>query len=95
MDMRISGAYGVYKAQPVQKTSASTYVKGAAKTGSVDSVSFSAVANELNVARKALREIPDVREARVVELREQLNSGTYQVSASDIAARIFGVASDK
>jgi negative regulator of flagellin synthesis FlgM len=90
MDVRITGAYGVYKAQPVKKVTSATPLKGASKTGSIDSVSFSAVANELNVARKALREVPDIRDNIVAELREQLNAGTYNVSASDIAARIFG-----
>ncbi|MCL2603596.1 MAG: flagellar biosynthesis anti-sigma factor FlgM [Defluviitaleaceae bacterium] len=95
MDIRITGAYGVYKTQPVTKTGAPFSIKGSVKANAIDSVSFSAVANELNVARRAMREVPDVREARVVQLREQLNSGTYEVSAADIAARIFGVGSEE
>ena len=91
MDMRITGAYGVYGAQPVKKTTASSAVKGSARANAVDSVSFSAAANELSVARMAMREIPDVRETRVIQLREQLNAGTYQVNSSDIAARILGL----
>jgi anti-sigma28 factor (negative regulator of flagellin synthesis) len=35
--------------------------------------------------------VPDIRSERVIALREQLNSGSYQVTASDIAAKIFGV----
>jgi negative regulator of flagellin synthesis FlgM len=86
MITKIAGAYSVYNAPPVKRTNnENTRVKGS----SGDSVTFSAVANELNAARMAISELPDVRSARVDQLREQLQSGTYSVSAKTVAAKIF------
>jgi flagellar biosynthesis anti-sigma factor FlgM len=93
MDMRISGAYGVYNAQPVKKTSNATSILKSREKNATDSVSFSAIANELNVARQAITELPEVRPSvQVSQLRAQLQAGTYQVSANEIAAKIFSTA---
>jgi flagellar biosynthesis anti-sigma factor FlgM len=87
MDMRITNAYGVYNTYPTKK--AAPAARGRDKANAGDSVSLSAAGNEFNLARRAVTELPEVREARVTQLQAQLQSGTYSVSAADVAARIF------
>jgi flagellar biosynthesis anti-sigma factor FlgM len=91
MDMKITGAYSVYNVQPVKSTTTQPVQKIKGKQSVGDVVSVSAAANEFGVARRAVSELPDVREAHVKRLQAQLQSGTYHVSSSDIAARIFAV----
>jgi len=88
MDVRISSVYSAYKAYPTR--SASTNAPGQrSRAGVTDSVSLSTEGSEFNTARRAVSELPEVRSERVNQLRTQLQSGTYQVNAQDVAARIF------
>lgn len=89
MDIRVSAiqsAYAVHAAKKIAPVS-----KGADRVSKRDSVSFSSFANELNVARRALSEVPDVRMPQVERLAAAIQSGTYSVPAADVAARIFSV----
>ncbi|MCL2356425.1 MAG: flagellar biosynthesis anti-sigma factor FlgM [Defluviitaleaceae bacterium] len=88
MDMRISNVYNAYAAQPnrsVQKPGHANYEREG-----TDTVSLSARAGEYQMARNAVSDIPDVRENLVSHLRAMISSGAYNVSAQDVAARIFG-----
>ena len=88
MDVRVSSVYGAYNAYPTRSTSAST-TRERNRVGATDSVSLSAAGSEYNTARRAVTELPEVRSERVNQLRAQLQSGSYQVNAQDVAARIF------
>lgn len=87
MDMRISGVLNTYSTYATKKAIPTTPKNRVEQK--TDSVSYSAVANEFNVARRAVSELPDVREAQVARLVEAVQSGTYAVSAAQVAARIF------
>jgi len=91
MDMRISGVYSTYSAYSTKATQNQRTQRPVSQR-TTDSVSFSAAANDLNIARRALNEVPDVREARVAQLAEAVQSGTYNVSAAQVAASIFATA---
>ncbi|MCL1878891.1 MAG: flagellar biosynthesis anti-sigma factor FlgM [Defluviitaleaceae bacterium] len=87
MDMRISGVYNAYAVQPnrsVAKNANAEYDRE-----NTDTVSLSAQAGEYQLARKAVADVPDIRENLVSHLRAMIASGAYNVSAHDVAARIF------
>jgi len=46
-------------------------------------------AQEVQQIKKLVNELPDVREDRVMALKAQIESGTYQVSGEDIADLII------
>jgi len=54
-----------------------------------DKVVISDAAKRIQEARAKLDEIPDVREDKVAELRNQIQNGTYQMDADKIAAKLL------
>lgn len=53
-----------------------------------DRVEFSGRAAEVGRAMDAIREMPDIRETLVRELREKIQAGTYDPSGEEIADAI-------
>jgi negative regulator of flagellin synthesis FlgM len=49
---------------------------------------ISSKAREMATAKQIATETPDVREAKIAELREKIQNKKYNVSASDIADRL-------
>src|SRR5688500_18808228 len=70
---------------------------GTAKSGSVknkssageDKLQVSDRAAEAGKLRDQLKEMPDIRQAKVSELREQIEAGEYSPSGDEIAAAIL------
>ena len=60
--------------------------KSAPKT---DTVVISEAAKRIQEARAQLDEIPDVREDKVAELRNQIQNGTYQPDAEKTANKLL------
>jgi len=60
--------------------------KTAAKT---DTVVISDAAKRIQEARKQLDAVPDVDEEKVAQLRKEIEEGTYQRSADDIAGKML------
>jgi negative regulator of flagellin synthesis FlgM len=54
-----------------------------------EKVSISSISKDIKLAQKAIAELPDVREEKVRELKEQIEKGTYIVSGEKIAEKIF------
>ena len=54
-----------------------------------DSVELSSTAQELNRLQQSLQSLPEVDEARVEAIRQQVGEGSYTVDPSDIAAKII------
>ena len=46
-------------------------------------------AQELQDARKALKDIPDVREDNVARLKKQIENGTYEIDAEETAEKMI------
>ena len=63
----------------------------AAATGATptDSVEFSGDVNAISTARNVIAQTPDVRAEKVNSLRQQVQNGTYHVSALDIAKKML------
>ena len=55
-----------------------------------EKVSISSIARDVKLAKKAIEELPDVREERVRELKDQIEQGTYNVSGEKIAEKMSG-----
>jgi flagellar biosynthesis anti-sigma factor FlgM len=55
----------------------------------VDSVSLSGQAQELRRVLAAIRELPDIRDARITYIREQLANGVYSRDVANIAERMI------
>jgi len=88
MDMRISNVYSAYNVQA--RRNAISVPRGTERVRpGADSVNISAQASDYQYARNAVLNAPDVRADMVSQIQNQIASGTYSVSASDVAARIF------
>ena len=77
---RVMNSYGV-KAGKSEKAES---VKGVS-----DKIEISDAAKDFQVAMKAFKELPDVRESKVAALKDQINSGQYNVTGSEIADKIL------
>ena len=60
--------------------------KAASKT---DTVVISDAAKRIQEARAQLDQIPDVREDKVAELRDQIQNGTYHADAEETAEKLL------
>ena len=54
-----------------------------------DTVVISDAAKRVQEARNQLNDIPDVREEKVTELRNQIQNGTYQIDADKVAGKMI------
>ena len=54
-----------------------------------DSVAISDAAKKVQEARNQLNGIPDVREDKVSQLRNQIQNGTYEINADKIAGKMI------
>lgn len=54
-----------------------------------DTVVISDAAKRVQEARNQLNDIPDVREEKVAQLRNQIQNGTYQIDADKIAGKMI------
>lgn len=54
-----------------------------------DQLLLSAAGKDAQIAKQAVANTPDVREDMVASLKEQIDSGTYEVSADDLAGKLL------
>lgn len=77
----MSQAYNSSKAKKLQSTSGTANSK--------DTVAFSPFAKELSIAKTAVEQAPDVRQAKVDEIKQQMEAGNYNVTAAQIADKLL------
>ena len=86
MSMRIQ-AYNqvqqLYGTKRTAKTSQTTQVQ---KT---DAVEFSSIGKDFQLAKKAVKEAPDVRDDKVSALKSQIKNGTYEVSNESFTDKLI------
>jgi negative regulator of flagellin synthesis FlgM len=85
--MRINGIQGVnqvYKPNKAQKAYGSSSV-----ASGKDTLALSDFAKELSVAKAAVNKTPDIRQAKVDEIKQQMQAGTYNITASQVADKII------
>jgi negative regulator of flagellin synthesis FlgM len=72
----------------VYQTNKTKKVASKDKANSSDVFELSQTGKGLQVAQQAVKAAPDVREDKVKQYKEQLASGTYNVSAEDFAEKM-------
>ena len=78
---QIAQLYGVSKTARTQK---------AQGTASVSyQVSISQAGRDYQIAKKAVSEASDIREDKVAQLKNMVNSGQYQVNGDDFASKLL------
>lgn len=92
--MKISGNIGFNKImksykKPVEKTAKASGVKSIQ-----DKIEISDAAREVQVATKAFKELPDVRQELVDRLKTAIGEGTYKPSADDIAKKMISLGNE-
>lgn len=80
---QINQVYGVSKTKKSGKTGYASSISGA------DQVSFSSIGKDMQIAKAALKNVPDVREDRVADLKAQIQNGTYNVSNESFADKLL------
>ncbi len=55
-----------------------------------DKIEISSSAKQFQAAFSELKKLPEIREARVSELKEQVQNGSYKVDSEKIAELILG-----
>lgn len=75
----------VYKAQGVISTGK---VK---RSASKDTFEISKTGKDYNVARQIVAAAPDIREAKVNEIKKRMESGSYNVKLEDLAEKIINM----
>ncbi len=74
----------IYNAsRPVNKTDVS------AKAGFKDKLNISNAGKDLQVAKKAVNEAPDVRSEKIASIKAAIDNGTYDVSGEAFADKIM------
>ena len=64
--------------------------QAAKKTGDVrDTVSFSSIGKDIQVAKQAVNNAPDIREDKVASLKAAIKNGTYDVSGEAFADKLL------
>ena len=56
--------------------------------GFSDRLEISQKGNDYRVAKQIVAKAPDVREDRVNEIKKQIESGTYNISMTDVADKV-------
>ena len=78
---QIAKVYGVQQSAKTQKTQK-------AYSGS-DQLSISQAGRDYQIAKNAVSEASDIREDQVVQLKQMVDSGTYEVTAEDFASKLL------
>lgn len=87
-DTTAQGIQQYQKSDPV-RNEGDKPVKGGA-TIATERVDLSSEAKDFQRIRQMLDQIPDVREGKVRELKDRIESGNYAVDSGKVAARMLG-----
>lgn len=91
--MRIDGINNVNRAYKVN--SANRISRTAKVSKEKDSLALSDMAKDLQIAKKAVSNAPDIRKEKVDNIKKKIQSGTYNVSAKEVADKIVDRYFDK
>lgn len=84
--MKISGISKIYETYSAKSAVVGKKTKSEAKK---DNVNVSNKAREFQLAFKSVSSMPNIREDKIEYLKEQMDNGTYNVSAENIADKIL------
>ncbi|HCR41447.1 MAG TPA: flagellar biosynthesis anti-sigma factor FlgM [Lachnospiraceae bacterium] len=84
--MRIDAFNKVSKLYQTNNIKSTKSVKGSSFS---DKLEISQTGKDYQIAKNALKSVPDVREERVREIKERIASGTYNVNAEEVADKLI------
>jgi len=82
----VSQVYGTKKPQKAQST---------ASVSKMDQVQISSIGKDLQIAKQAVKNAPDVRDSVTAPLKASINAGTYSVSGEDFASKLLAKYEEK
>ncbi len=88
-ELYLNQVYKVNAPNGTKKTQRASNVQSTSKAGGTDGFEISDFGRDLNVARKAVKETPDVRQEKVDEIKARFKAGKYEVSTSAIADKLL------
>lgn len=77
---QVQQVYNLSKTQKTQKT---------AKPGVTDRVQISSVGKDIQTAKAAVADAPDIREDVTAPIKERIENGTYEVSTESFAEKLM------
>ena len=86
--MRVGAYNQVSQVYGSQKISKGYNTNAIGATSTLDKVSFSNVGRDMQIAKNALKNVPDIREDKVQALSASIENGTYQVSSESFADKL-------
>ncbi len=78
----------VQQYQKINKVQSDSSQKVGGNAAPEEKVNLSAKARDIQQLRDAVNQLPDVREDKVRELKEQVDKGTYAVNGQNIAEKM-------
>ena len=67
-----------------------TKAKNTSRKGKTsDCLELSQTGRDYQIAKQAVKDVADIREERVNQIKEQMQSGTYQVTGEEFAEKIL------
>lgn len=76
------------KVSQLYQANSTKKIAGASKINNKDRVEISQVGKDFQVAKKAVAQVPDIREDKVKELKQSIASGNYNVSGEELADKM-------
>ncbi len=64
-------------------------LQGKAHVSATDRIQISSIGKDIQIAKNAVAEAPDIREDVVAPIRAAVTNGTYQVSAESFAEKLM------
>ena len=89
MSFRIDGLRPVAE---INKTDRTNSVKKAGMvSGKMDAVAISSEAKDYQIAIRALKDAPDLRESKISDVLGKIESGGFDLSSADIAGKLLSL----
>lgn len=76
---KVSQIYSTSKVNKVKKTGGSSFS---------DKLEISQTGNDYRTARQVIDQIPDIREDKVNDIKNRLESGTYNINMEEVAEKL-------
>ena len=89
MDMRINGMLNSYETFSAAKDAVKREEQAKSAKADNNLFSVSPEGKEYNAIRKAIANVPDIREDKVADIKARMQNGTYNVSSADVAKKIL------
>lgn len=76
------------KIAKIYETHSTTKIASNRKTMGKDKFEISSTGKDIQIAKEALKQVPDIREDKVKDIMKRMESGTYNVSAKEVADKL-------